>query len=357
MEPNAVVPAPAVDSNPSSIVRTYIAGIRPYHGECEDLVRFLSEVDDIVPTLAILSDLEIMIRFKQILSKLEGKAYSILIEKPQTWDEAKTLLIRAFSDNTDLGTMIIQMERIFYQGSIQATYEKILAAQIRIIHKIELSNDPMEEKILFIRTCKRRAFMQLRKILPQAAQGALTSRGCDSISEAIQILHQEEFLNYNSFYSDRKIPQYNDNRNNRNFQNKNFQNDSRNFRNNSQQSSPNNSNSNQKNSNMNQHNSNRNNPNRNSNFERSNNNNNKRNFQNNNNFNRRNDNRNQFNRNNFHNQNSHRQNNFQRHYENHQQQPNQSQGSGLNRVHEPMEIENFQILASEQTDCPSSGLN
>lgn len=195
---------------PSNIVRTYIAGVKPYLGKTNDLTRFLTEIDDIVPTLASLTELEITIRFKQILSKLEERARHVLYEKPTTWEQVRTLLIRNFADNTDLGTMIVNMERTPYLGSIQRTYDSLLTSQVRMLERIELSRDPEEEKILLTRSVKRRTYMHFRKSLPQACQGALTSRNCENICDAIQILHEEEFLNYNRYYEDNRI---NNNRN------------------------------------------------------------------------------------------------------------------------------------------------
>lgn len=198
------------DNVPSNIVRTYIAGVKPYLGKPYDLVRFLTEIDDIVPVIANLSELEILIRFKQILSKLEEKARNILHEDPTTWDQVRALLVRNFADNTDIGTLIVNMERITYQGSIQRTYDALLRAQVRMFERIELGNDPMEEKIILKRSVKRRTYMHFRKSLPQACQGALTSRNCETINDAIQILHDEEFLTYNRYHEDNRSPQNND---------------------------------------------------------------------------------------------------------------------------------------------------
>lgn len=190
----------------SRLVRTYIAGLRPFTGKSEDLMRFLSEVEEIIMTLQTLPDLEITIRFKQILAKLEEKARLVLYEKPNTWDQVRSLLIRNFADSTDVRTLITQMERIPYQGSIQRTYDAILQAQVKMCERIDFSRDPEEEKQLLRRCVKRRTFMHFRKSLPQACQGALTARNCDNISHAIQILHQEEFLNYDRYHEDHRAP-------------------------------------------------------------------------------------------------------------------------------------------------------
>ena len=199
MEPNH-------GANMSNIVRSYIEGIRPFYGESKDLLRFIKEVDDIIPTLATRDEIEVQIRFKQILSKIMGKARCVLYNTTETWGVVRSALIRTFADHVDIGTLFIRLEQITYQGSIMKTHDTIASHQIRLLEKIELSNDPPEEKRILVSSVKRRAFIQFRKCLPQACQGALTSRNCTTLSEAIQILQQEEFLNYDRYYEDRQFP-------------------------------------------------------------------------------------------------------------------------------------------------------
>lgn len=195
-----------MDHQASTIVRTYIAGIRPFIGEFSDLVRFLTEIEDITPTLSTLSELEIHIRFKQILSKLEGPARDILQENPERWDQVRNLLIRTYSDPLDLGTQILQMERINFTHSILQTYQLLRTAQTRMVDKITLSHDTIEEKELMKSTVKRKTYLQFRKSLPQACQGALTNRGCTTLLDAIQVLQEEDFIHYNRYHDDRRIP-------------------------------------------------------------------------------------------------------------------------------------------------------
>lgn len=195
-----------MDNQPSSIVRTYIAGIKPFSGEYADLVRFLTEIEDITPTLATLSELEIHIRFKQILGKLEGPAREVLQDNPQSWEQVRNLLVRSFSDHLDLGTQIVRMERIHYTNSIIHTHNLLRTSQTRMLDKITLSSDSDAEKTMLKEMVKRRTFLQFRKSIPQACQGALTNRGCASLLEAIQILQEEDFLNYDKYHEDRRIP-------------------------------------------------------------------------------------------------------------------------------------------------------
>lgn len=192
----------------SNLVKSFISDLTPYLGEYDDLSRFLADVEDIIPPLTKLEPLETLIRFKQITQKLRGKARRILQEKPETWEQVRTLLIRECADRMDIGAQIVAMERIGYQGSIYRTYEKLLHWQIRMIDKIELGTDPVEEKTLLSNSVKRRCYLQLRKSLPQACQGALTSRNCTSLTDAIRILHEEDFLAYDRYHEDRRVPNH-----------------------------------------------------------------------------------------------------------------------------------------------------
>lgn len=190
------------------------------------------------------------IRFKQILGKLEGSARDILQEKPLTWEHVRNLLIRTQADPTDIGTQILHMERISYTNSPLHTYNLLRAAQTRMLDKIQLTNDPDVEKDLLRTTVKKRTFVQFRKSLPQACQGALTNRGCNSIHEAIQILQEEDFHHEDRIMrtgglpstveqrpSDKTIPNHNNN-----FQrypiNRNHNNRPSNFRSDPQRSAP-----------------------------------------------------------------------------------------------------------------------
>lgn len=190
----------------STNVRTYIEGLRPFWGESADLLRFLTEVEQIIPALADIHVVELQIRFRQILSKIMGEARVILDEKPTEWLTVRTLLIQNFSDRTDLGTQLSRMEQIPYLGSIYKTYLAIARAQTRMLDKIELSSDTPAEKTLMIGCVTRKSYQQFRKCLPQACQGALTSRQCSTIITAIQILHDEDFLTYDRYYEDRRQP-------------------------------------------------------------------------------------------------------------------------------------------------------
>lgn len=189
----------------SNLVKSFISDLTPYLGEYDDLSRFLSDVEDIIPPLTELDPLETLIRFKQITQKLRGKARRILQEKPITWDQVRTLLIRECADRLDIGSQIVAMERVTYMGTIYKTYEKLLYWQTRMLDKIELGTDPAEEKTILINSVRRRCYLQLRKSLPQACQGALTSRNCQSLTEAIAILHDEDFLTYDRYHEDRRV--------------------------------------------------------------------------------------------------------------------------------------------------------
>lgn len=202
---------PAVNPNyrnqmQSNLVKSFISDLTPYLGEYDDLSRFLADVEDIIPPLTELDPLETLIRFKQITQKLRGKARRILQEKPETWEEVRSLLIRECADRMDIGSQIVAMERVGYAGTIYKTYERLLYWQIRMIDKIELGTDPAEEKTLLINSVRRRCYLQLRKSLPQACQGALTSRNCQSLTDAIKILHEEDFLTYDRYHEDRRAP-------------------------------------------------------------------------------------------------------------------------------------------------------
>lgn len=190
----------------SNLVKSFISDLTPYLGEYDDLSRFLSDVEDIIPPLTELDPLETLIRFKQITQKLKGKARRVMQEKPSTWEEVRNLLIRECADRMDIGSQIVAMERVGYMGTIYRTYEKLLYWQTRMLDKIDLGTDPPEEKILLKNSVRRRCYMQLRKTLPQACQGALTSRQCQSLVDAIQILHDEDFLTYDRYHEDRRIP-------------------------------------------------------------------------------------------------------------------------------------------------------
>lgn len=190
----------------SNLVKSFISDLNPYSGEYNDLSRFLTDVEDIIEPLSELDPLETLIRFRQITQKLRGKARRILQERPETWEAVKRLLIRECADQMDIGTQILAMERVTYQGSIYRTYEKIMDWQTRMLDKIDLSQDPHGERQILRDSVRRRCYMHLRKSLPQACQGALTSRLCTNISDAITILHEEDFLNYDRFYQDRKAP-------------------------------------------------------------------------------------------------------------------------------------------------------
>lgn len=190
----------------SNLVKSFISDLAPFIGEYDDLSRFLSDVEDIIPPLTELEPLETQIRFKQITQKLKGKARRILQEKPATWEEMRNLLIRECADRMDIGSQIVAMERVGYLGSIYKTYEKLLYWQTRMLDKIELGSDPVAEKTLLKNSVRRRCYMQLRKSLPQACQGALTSRQCSSLIDAIRILHDEDFLTYDRYHEDRRTP-------------------------------------------------------------------------------------------------------------------------------------------------------
>lgn len=190
----------------SNLVKSFISDLTPYLGEYDDLSRFLSDVEDIIPPLTELDPLETLVRFKQITQKLKGKARRVMQEKPTTWDQVRSLLIRDCADRMDIGSQIVAMERVGYMGTIYRTYEKLLYWQTRMLDKIELGTDPPAEKTLLANSVRRRCYMQLRKSLPQACQGALTSRLCETLGEAIQILHDEDFLTYDRYHEDRRYP-------------------------------------------------------------------------------------------------------------------------------------------------------
>lgn len=219
----------------SNLVKSFISDLAPFIGEYDDLSRFLSDVEDIIPPLTELEPLETQIRFKQITQKLKGKARRILQEKPETWEQMRNLLIRECSDRMDIGSQIVAMERVGYLGSIYKTYEKLLYWQTRMLDKIELSSDPAAEKALLKSSVRRRCYMQLRKSLPQACQGALTSRQCSSLIDAIKILHDEDFLTYDRYYEDRRNP----NRQVHSYQKPNFPRPTQNFPRPTQNSHPN----------------------------------------------------------------------------------------------------------------------
>lgn len=318
-------------------IRRYLEKLKPYQGDKRGLAPFIRAIEKITPLMTNLDLLDAALRFEQILSKLEGKAANILSEYPENWPQVRALLIRSFVDKRDIGDLLIDLERIQFRGSIQDTFSVIQTALTDILNKIELSpvDALCEERISSI---KNRAFIHFRNILPEPCISAIVGRGdvCD-IYRAIELLdeHKLMHLTYDRPRFSRNSGYNNNNYNNTPRNNNSNQNSFRNKENsNNNTGFSQNTNQTQNKTPFNNYNSNSNNNNNNNHFSNP-----RQNY-----------------RQPFPQQYNSRQPN--------QQNPNRGHGnnsgnnsgnsrqtsSGLNRVHEPMETENFHILASEDSD-------
>lgn len=201
-------------------VRTYLETVKPYSGEKEDLVRFISAIEKIVPVMGKLDELETMLRFEQVLGKIVGEAKKILTEKPESWEDVRKLLIRSFSEKRDIGTLLLQLEQIQYQGSIQSTFSAIQRAMNMMLDKIELSPaDPLKEERRG--TVKQNSFRHFERLLSEPCRAALAGKDCHDIYTAMETLDQRGYLrddhiaNHSNFRSSGSRPQFKNNYTNR----------------------------------------------------------------------------------------------------------------------------------------------
>lgn len=175
-------------------IRRYIDRLKPYTGDKKGLAPFIRSIEKITPLIGNLDFLDSALRFEQILGKLEGEATSILSEHPETWPQVRALLIRSFVEKRDVGDLLIELERIKFEVSIDQTFKLIQSALTNILDKVELSPvDPLREER--IKSIKHRAFIHFRNILPEACISAIAGRSniCN-IYQAIELLDEHKLM-------------------------------------------------------------------------------------------------------------------------------------------------------------------
>ena len=219
-------------------VRTFLDTVNPFRGECTDVVRFIRAIDSVASEISELPHLETILRFEQIRNLLHGRAKCILRDDPPTWEDMKKLIIRSFSDPESLGTLQDRVEVIKFNDSIQRTFSNIQYALMRVLDKITLSSDEPQLKEDRIRHAKERAYRHFRSIIPECCKAAVTGRQCKDIHEAMNVLTEEGLLNETFNYQIPHSPRFNSNQNRRNsphspnFNNFHGSNNNRNYNNN-----------------------------------------------------------------------------------------------------------------------------
>lgn len=223
----------AVDRAPA-LCRTHLEGIKPFSGKKTELAQFIKSVEKILPEVYKLEPLEASLRFDQIQNKLTGAAHNVLSEEPETWEDLRKLLIRAFGEKRNLGTLRLDLQQIQFQGTIESTFQAIQAAMKVMIDKISLRpEDPTKSQDK--ETVKHDAYMHFRNIIPQACIAALTARLCNDMYTAMEILDKEQLLELS--FSDHELRNKNrmsvNQQQKKNFNSNNYRRGSNNFSDNS----------------------------------------------------------------------------------------------------------------------------
>lgn len=232
----------------SNRVIAYLDTTAAFTGDSTDLLRFITAIEHITPTLVELPDLDATLRFQQILTKLQGKAKLIANKQLTSWSEVKVELVRSFTDPRSLGELQDQIEKLHFANNIQSTYNAVSKALTRVMDKISLGteNDAIKEERK--RYAGERAYRHFRSIIPESCKASLNGHKCNDVDEAIRILAAEGLLNERFNQYQPPPTQHNSGKNNRRFNNNNNSNNSYNkSQNDGQSNSPNNNNNNDRN--------------------------------------------------------------------------------------------------------------
>ena len=179
----------------SASVRLYLDSVPNFTGDYNDVVRFINSIESITGTLNELPQLDQLLRFEQVKNKLQGRARCLLQENPSDWPTLKPLIVRSFSNQLILGTLQDYVEKIKFTQNILTTFNLIQQALSKVLDSIELSSEEETLKCDRIRHSKERAYRHFRSLIPENCKAALNGHLCRDIHAAINVLKQEGLLN------------------------------------------------------------------------------------------------------------------------------------------------------------------
>lgn len=231
-------PAPAQGNSEyvKSEVLKFLTNMCAYHGEEEDLYRFISDIDHVIPHFNLFDAFTQGMIGRNIRNKLKGRAQQVLLihQNLNSWADIKSMLINKFGNPKTIEQIDLELRECMYKNNITEYYEKIEKLTSELNQKCRLELRAGE--------CQRNINCALKKFitgLPSNLCVILQAREPDTIYEAYQILVHLGYLENNSssqYNTKRFKPNqnhfhtgYNNNRNN--FQNNNFQNKNNNYRN------------------------------------------------------------------------------------------------------------------------------
>jgi len=198
-----------------SEVRLFLDIIPQYSGEPCELNNFISACDEVTAQYADNQNVTKLV-FRAIIGKLKGKALIIISSRVEltTWQEVKTILKSAFSDQRSFTCLLQELHHIkptqkenSYSFGIRCQYLRSLI--FSSINNDQLLSQP--EKFAQINNIEKLILIQFQKYLSSQIQLAVRLKQPRTLEEALQYVLEEE--NFISLFQENKKYSINSNSN------------------------------------------------------------------------------------------------------------------------------------------------